>query len=114
MLLLSICGGCKRYLAFSSGHKHVLLMLAIVRCIYLINVCCGGWWPAIATAVTAGRLSRGRYRGNLVTDLSSRTSTAIAPLHHKSMGVYYALAGYPPRAGIQLDVYLTLSERFVG
>jgi len=56
-LLFSISSGHDRYLALSSGHKHVLLMLAVVRCTYLMSVCYGGQQsrlpPPLAATVAA-------------------------------------------------------------
>ena len=51
------------------------------------------WWPAILTAATmdatVAAITTATEQSNQI-DLSSRSSLAIAPSHHKRMGVHYA------------------------
>ena len=65
----------------SSGHEHVLLMLAVVGCTYLVNVCCNG--HQLRPPPRSPPLPR-----QLRTVISDRL--AITLFHGKSTGAYYA------------------------
>jgi len=57
---LSVYGGRKCYLALSSGHELVFLLLAIFDARLRVLNECLLWWPSMATATNAGRRGCGR------------------------------------------------------
>jgi len=63
---LSVYGGRKcYYLALSSGHERVFLMLAIFDARLRVLNECLLWWPSMATSTNAGRRGCGRYHGTV-------------------------------------------------